>query len=184
MAPSYSFNVLFFRFFRISLDFEGLERAPAAESGLLDDNGEPVRRIEVREHVENVQDAPINALGLAEIRLTVLCEQIDVGAFLPRLGTDTRRDVHARDGQRCISQRCKRRRGVSRVDDGALPIERANVHRTNVSMVINNGFHRLVRGVVHLFNFLCHDCTLSLLVIVVVVVVVDVVVAVVVAVDR
>ena len=49
-------------FFRISLNIEGLERATVAERGLLDSNGEPVRRIEVGEQVENVQNASINAL--------------------------------------------------------------------------------------------------------------------------
>nr|DAM97425.1 MAG TPA: hypothetical protein [Bacteriophage sp.] len=186
MAPSYSFNVLFFRFFRISLNFEGLERATAAERGLLDSNSEPVRRVEVWEHVKNVQDASINALRLTEIRLTVLCEQIDISAFLPRLGTDTRRDVCARDGQRFITQRCKRCRRISRVDDGAFPIERANIHCADAPIVVHDGFHCLIRGIIHLFNFLCHDCILLLLVVVAVAVVVVVVVVVVVAVvvDR
>ena len=79
------------------LNFKRFCRPATTERCLFHCHGDTVRRVEIGEHIINIQHATINALRLAEIRITVICKKIDVNALLPRLGTHARRGVRAND---------------------------------------------------------------------------------------
>ena len=103
------------------LDFKRFRRTATAQRCLLDRNSDAVRRVEIGEHIVDIQHTAVDTLRLTEIRIAVLSEKIDVRAFLTGLRTHARRDVGTHNRQRFSTASVQRQRAIRALTIARLP---------------------------------------------------------------